>query len=301
MKNSVALVLSGGGSKGLAHIGAINELEKQGFQISSVSGSSIGSIIGGLYAMGKLPEYTDWVITLNRKDIWGLMDFTLSTYGLLKGEKVFDKMKTFIPDMPIEKMNIPCAIVATDILNEKEVVFKSGSFYNAVRASVAIPAIITPVKYKSTILVDGGVLNPVPVEHVLRNENDILVVVNLYGEKIDIDKKSIIRKDQIQGSSRLSLFKRINKVISTGDKRSLGYFSLVNATTSAMVHKLAKQNIEKYKPDIIINIPYDASGTFDFHKAEELIKIGRNAAQKKINEFQKKMHYEKSDSNYLRF
>ena len=288
MKNSVALVLSGGGSKGLAHIGAINELEKQGFQISSVSGSSIGSVIGGLYAMGKLPEYTDWVKTLNKKNIWGLMDFTLSTYGLLKGEKVFAKMKTFIPDMPIEKMNIPCAIVATDILNEKDVVFKSGSFYNAIRASVAIPAIITPVKHKGTILVDGGVLNPVPVEHVARNKNDILVVVSLYGEKKDIDEKSIIKKDQIQSSYKFTgLFKSISKVISTGDKRSLGYFSLLNATTSAMVHKLAKQNIEKYKPEITISIPYDTSGTFDFHKAEELIEIGRNAAENALNEYKR--------------
>ena len=155
IKKPVSLVLSSGGSKGLAHIGVINELEKQGFLITSVSGSSIGSVIGGIYAMGKLPEYTNWVKTLNQKAIWGLMDFTVSTNGLLKGEKVIEKMRTFIPDMPIEKMNIPFAAVATDILNEKEVVFRSGSFYEAIRASVAIPTIITPVKYKDTILVDG--------------------------------------------------------------------------------------------------------------------------------------------------
>ena len=96
MKKPVALVLSSGGSKGLAQIGVINELEKKGFQITSVSGSSIGSVMGGLYAMGKLPEFTVWVKTLDRKTIWGLMDFTLTTHGLLKGEKVFDKMKIFI-------------------------------------------------------------------------------------------------------------------------------------------------------------------------------------------------------------
>jgi NTE family protein len=299
MKQPISLVLSSGGSKGLAHIGAINELEKQGFQISSVSGSSIGSVIGGLYAMGKLPEYTDWVKTLNKKAIWGLMDFTVSKYGLLKGEKVFDKMKTFIPDMPIEKMNIPFAAVATDILNEKEVVFKSGSFYEAVRASVAIPTILTPVKHKGTILVDGGVLNPVPIEHVIRNENDILVVVSLYGEKKDIDKKSTITKDKTQISSKFTgLFKSISRVINTGDKKSLGYFSLLNASTSAMVHKLAKQNIERYKPDIIISIPYDTSGTFDFHKAEKLIKMGENAANKEISKYFNSKKLE-NNSNYM--
>ena len=299
MKQPISLVLSSGGSKGLAHIGAINELEKQGFQISSVSGSSIGSVIGGLYAMGKLPEYTDWVKTLNKKAIWGLMDFTISTYGLLKGEKVFDKMKTFIPDMPIEKMNIPFAAVATDILNEKEVVFKSGSFYEAVRASVAIPTILTPVKHKGTILVDGGILNPVPIEHVARNENDILVVVSLYGEKKDIDKKSTITKDKTQISSKFTgLFKNISRVMNTGDKKSLGYFSLLNASTSAMVHKMAKQNIEKYKPDIIISIPYDTSGTFDFHKAEKLIKMGESAANKEISKYFNSKKLE-NNSNYM--
>ncbi len=299
MKQPISLVLSSGGSKGLAHIGAINELEKQGFQISSVSGSSIGSVIGGLYAMGKLPEYTDWVKTLNKKAIWGLMDFTISTYGLLKGEKVFDKMKTFIPDMPIEKMNIPFAAVATDILNEKEVVFKSGSFYEAVRASVAIPTILTPVKHKGTILVDGGILNPVPIEHVARNKNDILVVVSLYGEKKEIDKKLTITNDKTKISSKFTgLFKSISRVINTGDKKSLGYFSLLNASTSAMVHKLAKQNIEKYKPDIIISIPYDTSGTFDFHRAEKLIKIGESAANKEISKYFNSKKLE-NNSNYM--
>ena len=122
MKRSVSLVLSSGGSRGLAHIGVINELEKQGFLITSVSGSSIGAVIGGLYAMGKLPEYADWVATLNRRDVWDLMDFTMTTSGLMKGERVFDKMKTFIPDKNIEDMNIPFAAVATDILNETEFV-----------------------------------------------------------------------------------------------------------------------------------------------------------------------------------
>ncbi|HDO26967.1 MAG TPA: patatin, partial [Bacteroidetes bacterium] len=164
MKNKVALVLSSGGSKGLAHIGAINVLEKNGFEITSVSGSSIGSVIGGIYAMGELPRYTEWVKTLNKKTIWGLMDFAFSTQGLLKGENVFNKMKTFIPDRDIEEMNIPFSAIATDLINEKEVVFDKGSFYDAVRASVAIPTVFTPVKYKDTILVDGGVLNPLPID-----------------------------------------------------------------------------------------------------------------------------------------
>ncbi len=288
MKKSVALVLSSGGSKGLAQIGVINALGKNDFKISSIAGSSIGSIIGGLHAMGKLPEFTAWMKTLDRRAIWGLMDFTISTYGLLKAVKALDKMKTIIPDMNIEEMDIPFAAIATDLINEREIVFNSGSFYEAIRASIAIPTVITPVKYRDTILVDGAVLNPIPIMYVARSTNDILVVVNLYGEKSDEkDKPGMVTHDQnptiVQG-----ILKNISKLIAVGDKRSLGYYSLLKATTSAMVHKIAKQNIELSKPDILINIPYDSSDIFDFHKADELIKIGETAANEAISNYFKK-------------
>ncbi len=284
MKQKVALVLSSGGSKGLAHIGVITELERQGFQITSISGSSIGSVYGGLYAMGKLPQYTEWAKTLNPKSIWSLMDFTLSSNGLLKGEKVFQKMQTFIPDMPIENMDIPFAAVATDILNEVDVVFESGSFYDAIRASIAIPTVLTPVKHNGSILVDGGVLNPIPIDHVKRIKDDILVVVNLYGDK-ENNKENPEIVDNYNKSYNTYLngiLKSINNFISSGDKKSLGYFSLLSTTTHAMVHKIAKQTIEKHQPDITISIPYNSSNTFDFHKAEKLIKLGEEAARKAI-------------------
>ncbi|MGB4204192.1 MAG: patatin-like phospholipase family protein [Bacteroidales bacterium] len=278
MKQNVALVLSSGGSRGLAHIGVINELCKQGFQISSVSGSSIGSVIGGLYAMGKLHEYTHWVSSFNKRDVWGFMDFTLASNGLLKGERVFDKMKTFIPDMNIEDMPIPFAAVATDILHEKEVVFTKGSFYEAIRASVAIPAVFTPVKYTDTILVDGGILNPIPIEYVSRKNGDLLIVVNLYG-----DKKTDISKETNNNNGYLNrLMNTISTLILTGDKHSAGYYSLLSGTTSAMIHRIAKMSIEKHKPDLVINIPHDSANTFDFYRAKELIELGENATKKAL-------------------
>ena len=285
-KKSVALVLSSGGSKGLAHIGVINELEKHGFEISSISGSSIGAVVGGLFAMGKLAEYTNWVKALDKRAVWGLMDFTISTNGLLKGERVFDEMKTFIPDLPIEKMNIPFAAIATDILNEKEIVFTSGSYYEAIRASISIPSILTPVKYKDTILVDGGVLDPVPVEYVKRNDNDILIIVNLFGDEEDKAKRSDLPDNENTTSGKIKgIIKSLTNLISSGDRRSIGYFSLFDITISAMVHKIAKQNIDKHHPDILINIPKNSANTFDFHKAEELIKIGEDSANKAILEY----------------
>ncbi|MGD9977995.1 MAG: patatin-like phospholipase family protein [Bacteroidales bacterium] len=278
MKKSVALVLSSGGSRGLAQIGVISELEKHGFNITSVSGSSIGAVIGGLYAMGKLKDYTEWANTFNKRDVWGLMDFTLTTHGLLKGERVFDKMQTLIPDMNIEDMPIPFAAVATDIINEKEVVFTRGSFYKAARASVAIPAVFTPVKYNNTILVDGGVLNPVPIKHVARESGDMLIVVNLYGEKgANAPKEKDEEKGYLNG-----LMKNLSTLISTGDKHSMGYYSLLSRTSSAMIHRIAELSIERHKPDLVINIPYDSANTFDFYRAKELIELGKNAAKEAI-------------------
>jgi NTE family protein len=278
MKQNVALVLSSGGSRGLAHIGVINELEKHGFHISSVSGSSIGAVIGGLYAMGKIQQYTDWVSSLNKKDVWGLMDFTLTTHGLLKGERVFDKMKNFIPDMNIEDMPIPFAAVATDIINEKEVVFTKGSFYKAARASVAIPAVFTPVKYGDTILVDGGLLNPVPIEYVARKNGDMLIVVNLYGKNVNP-----VPKEEEKGKGYLDgLIKSLTTLISTGDKRSMGYYSLLSKASSVMIRHIAEMSIEKHKPDLVINIPHDSANTFDFYRAKELIELGENATKKAL-------------------
>jgi len=291
MKKNIALVLSGGGSKGLAHIGVINELLRNDFNITSVSGTSIGSIIGGLYAMNKLNEYTDWVKTLNQKKIWGLLDFTLSSAGLFKGEKVFQKMKSFIPDMPIEKMNIPFSAVATDVVNEKDVVFSSGSFYSAIRASIAIPTVFTPVKYQDSYLVDGGVSNPIPIEHVKRHKDDILVVVSLYGKKMNPVKSKQVKTNPKNDSKKLmgikldNLLSQVSQVMNTADKNSLGYVSLLNAVSSVMVHKLAHQIIKNNQPDLLIEIPMDVAGTFDFQKAEELIHIGEQISKQAINNY----------------
>ncbi|HOU97101.1 MAG TPA: patatin-like phospholipase family protein [Bacteroidales bacterium] len=281
MPKSVSLVLSSGGSKGLAQIGVIHELERHGFKIHSIAGSSIGSVIGGLYAMGKLSEYTDWVCSLTKKDVWSLMDFTITSHGLLKGERVFEKLKAFIPDMNIEDMKVPFTAIATDILNEKEVIFDRGSFYKAIRASVSIPAVFIPVNYNGSILVDGGLLYPVPLEFVKPAEGAITVVVNLYGDRREkISEQSETDRDYSKG-----LFNIFSKLISTGDKQSIGYYTLLTTTSSAMIHKLAKVSIEKYKPEIVINIPYDSAGTFDFYKAKELIMLGEAEARETISSY----------------
>ncbi len=289
MAQKIALVLSGGGAKGIAHIGAIKALEENGFETSSVSGTSIGSLVGGLYAMGKLDEFSEWVLNLKRKNILSLMDFSLGKGGLIKGEKVFDKLRTFIPDVYIENLRIPFSCVAVDILHEKEIIFDKGSIYDAIRASVSIPDIFVPVKYNDTLLVDGGVLNPTPISTVKRTDGDILVVVNLYSkDKLNYKKKKleIVQKDTEKLAQRLAqLRRRISKSIRKKDKLSAGYFKLLDMTTRAMVNQISELTIEKYKPDIVINIASDVAGIFDFDKGKSLFDYGKEQAEKSIGEY----------------
>ncbi len=298
MKQKVALALGSGGARGLAHIGVIEELEKNGFEISAVSGCSIGAVIGGFYAMGKLKEYAEWIKTLKKRDVYSLMDVAFSTSGLLKGERVFNKLKTFIPDVMIEEMNVPFAAIATDIIHNKEVVFTKGSFYKAVRASVAIPAIIRPVEEEDSIFVDGGLLNPVPVNRVQRTEGDLLVAVNLYDTRNSpslSNYKSIrkedtlaesIRKNPVPSSSSIDyLHSKIMELIPHGENQSQGYFSLLQLTTSILLERISQLTLQINQPDILINIPANSAKTFDFHKASWLIDKGREAAQQHLEEY----------------
>ena len=289
MKQKVALVLGSGGARGLAHIGVIEEFEKQGFEITSIAGTSMGAVIGGLYAMNKMQKYKDWVLTFDKIDVFNLIDFTFSTHGLIKGDKVFNKMKTFLPDRNIEDLDIPFAAVATDISNEKEVIFTTGSVYEAVRASVSIPTVFTPVNKDNILLVDGGVLNPIPVNRVKRSENDILVAVNVYADiPYSKEKKQTKKQLKIQSvyDKNIKIFKqKLNEIIPKSNKSKLGYFKLINATTCAMIHQISEMTLDICKPDILVNISRHSASTFDFYKAEQLIETGRLAAKESIEKY----------------
>ena len=208
MKKNVSLVLSGGGARGIAHIGVIEELEKQGFNIKSISGTSMGSLVGAVYAVGKMQEYKNWIYTLDRLDVLKLIDFTFSSQGLVKGDRVFKKMKEFIPDTNIEELDIHYAATAADIINNKEVVFTKGSIYDAVRASVAIPTVFTPVITENSVLVDGGVMNNVPISHVKRTKNDLLIVVYVNAD-IPVNRPPVSKKEKAKKES--VYLKRIKK------------------------------------------------------------------------------------------
>ena len=284
---NIALVLSGGGARGMAHIGVIEELVKRGYNITSIAGTSIGSVVGGVYAIGKMDEYKQWVTGLGKLDIIKLMDFALTKGGLIKGEKIFKELGKIIGDTKIEDLSIPFAAIAVDIENHKEVVFTSDSLANAIRASVAVPTVITPVKYKNSYLVDGGVLAPLPLKFVKRSKDDILVAVDLNADLPyrQSPRKKPSKKDENNYQKALDHINRQwSKFFKTTKEKHAGYFDLMNKSLYAMQIRLTEIAIEKQKPDIVIPISRRSCDLFEFHRSEEMIDYGRRQAVKVLKE-----------------
>lgn len=280
-KKSVSLVLSSGGARGVAHIGVIEGLLENGFEISAISGSSMGAVVGGVYAAGKLPEYKEWVCNLDKIDVFKLLDFTLSTQGFVRGERVFNEMKTFISDCNIEDLEIPFAAVATDVVNKKEVVFKSGSLFTAIRASAAIPSVLKPSIINNVELVDGGVCNPLPVSQVQRTPSDILVVCDV---NADIPNKLVEKKIEEESKFKPFIEKWNNlfpKTENTKIKR-LSMFDLFARSVDMMQDKITDYIIEQTKPEIVVRISRETCGTFEFHRSSELIEYGKNEFEKSL-------------------
>lgn len=281
MKQNVALVLSSGGARGTAHIGVIRELIRQDYEITSISGTSMGALVGGVYASGKLDEYESWLCSLSKMDVFNLIDFTLSMKGIIKADRVLNEMQRFIPDQKIENLPIKFAAVATDLKKRKEVVITEGSLFEAIRASISIPLIITPVQKNDTLFVDGGVLNPLPVNRVFRYPDDILIAVNVNSlipfQKPKVDDPEWQYFDQLTSDKLNSFQKKINKLNPLNKKESTMYFKLIGETISLMLSQISKLTLEINPPDILIEISRNSCGVFDFYKAGELIELGKMA------------------------
>ena len=179
MEKNVALVLSGGGPRGFAYIGAIEELESRGYKITSIAGTSIGSLIGGVYAAGKLDDVKEWLYSLDVWNMFSLIDFSLSMNHLVKGDRIISALKDIVPQINIEDLNIPYKAVATDLYTGEEVVFTSGDLFSAIRASISIPTLLKPVEYNDSLLIDGAMSNCLPINRVERTPGDILVAFDV--------------------------------------------------------------------------------------------------------------------------
>ena len=280
MKKDVALVLSSGGARGLAHIGAIEELEAQGYRITSIAGCSMGALIGGVYAAGKLKEFREWMKTVDRKKMLELTDFSLSLNHIVKGSRIIEAIMEFVPDVPIEDLPIPYCAVATDLKTGHEVVFNKGSLFHAIRASISLPSFYEPVRRDGMILIDGGVTNPIPLNRVVRQEGDILVGIDVSGH--DYKAQWEIQQELIEKRKRSkSLSQQIlNKLIP--DNLEFNYYTMLSRVSSLMIRQNSILMTQLMKPDVLVDIQMSRYGGFDYDKSEKIIAIGRQKTQQAL-------------------
>jgi NTE family protein len=284
MTKDVALALSSGGARGLAHIGAIEELEANGYRISSIAGCSMGALVGGVYAAGKLEEFRDWMKTIDRKKMLELTDFSFSLNHIVKGKRIIEAIMEFVPDMAIEDLPIPYCAVATDLKAGKEVVFNKGSLFEAIRASISLPSFYEPVQRDGMILIDGGVINPIPLNRVERKPGDILVGIDVSGHDYKSQWEEKHRLTEIQKKDQSLKAKILDKLIP--DNIDFNYYTVLSRTSSLMIRQNSILMAELTKPEMLVDIQMSRYGSFDYDKSEKLIAIGRQKTLQTIKKFE---------------
>ncbi len=286
---TVSLVLGSGGARGLAHIGVIRELEDNGFEIASIAGTSMGALIGGIYAAGKLDEYASWLDDITKLDIINLLDISWGRRGLVKGDKIIDALVDIVGDRSIEDLPIPYTAVATRISTGKEVWISSGPLFDAIRASISLPLFFTPSEFKGMQLIDGGVVNPVPIAPTFNDHNDLTIAVNLGGPPTKKIEPSDRKPPKVAGSSPVRRW--INHLLEeVGDKLTpdrdtdaeWDAYDVANQAFDAMQGTIARQKLAAYPPDYVIEIPRNACGMLEFDRAEEMIELGREKTREAI-------------------
>lgn len=269
-KKKVALVLASGGAKGFAHIGAIEALEESGYEITSIAGASMGALIGGLYATGGLGKVKEWMYDLTAKDVFGLVDFTLSPHALVKGNKIMEALQDIVPDCEIEKLQIPYCAVATDVKEGKEVVFRSGSLYNAIRASISIPMLFRPVEHEDMLLIDGAITNGLPLDRVARTEGDMLVAVNLDDYEWEDHNEEMPETKGIASPLRF-----LSRKFQAGlNALSNNYISLTYDTIAILMKRNTEMALQLTPPDIYLNVEMGEYGSHDYDEAEAISELG---------------------------
>ena len=305
----ISLVLGSGGARGYAHIGVIEELEAQGYAIRSLAGSSMGALVGGIYATGKLGVFRDWVLPLQRLDVLRLLDWTVFGSGFIKGDRIINVLRELIGDAQIEELPVPYTAVAVDLDVQREVWFSRGSLFDAIRASIAIPTIFRPHRYQGRLLVDGGLLNPLPVSPTLRDLTDATIAVD-----VNAPAEPLIAADTAGGDDRGAAGQATPEMLPGGDKPApaeLGqatYRRRISEFVESMIGKrdpgvvahepgmvelfassldIVQETITRLKiaaqpPDLLVTIPRNACAFYEFDRAEELIELGRRRTREAL-------------------
>ena len=291
---SVALVLGAGGARGLAHIGVIEAIEARGLRIAAIAGTSMGALVGGIYASGQLPAYRDWALGLTRSDVFRLLDFGIGRPGLFTGDRLMAELQQIVGQHRIESLPIPFTAVATDLRAQREVWLTQGPLFDAIRASMAIPLVFTPVKLGGRELVDGGLLNPVPIAAMRQALVDVVIAVDVNARTASArtresqpansgDRESARlpvaaggeadAEEETVGSMFAQWFTR-----KAGEQAKTGLVDLMARSLDTMQGQLSRMQLAFDPPDILIRISRDSSFFYEFWRTRELIEIGRKQA-----------------------
>lgn len=305
----VALTLGSGGARGYAHIGVIDELTARGYEIVGISGSSMGALVGGLQAAGRLHEFADWAQSLTQGAVLRLLDPTFTAAGVLRAGKILDVVHEIVGDVNIEELPIPYTAVTTDLISGRSVWLQRGPLHEAIRASIAIPGVISPHVVEGRLLADGGILDPVPMGPIAAVNADLTVAVNLSGADAadvlapedceDTDEEASHGSTpawltrMLQSTSALmdrsaarALFGRFGNDDTEPDGETepqpevpkLGSFEVMNRTIDIAQAALTRHHLATHPPDLLIEVPRTACRSLDFHCATEIIDIGRKLA-----------------------
>lgn len=282
---TVSLVLGGGGARGLAHIGVIEWLAENGFEIRSIAGSSMGALIGGVYAAGKLDVYKRWVTALDKGDVLRLLDPNLGLSGLFKGARIMDTLRGLLGECDIEDLPISFTAVATDVEEQKEVWLSRGPLFDAIRASIAVPLVFTPHRIDGRRLLDGGLINPLPIAPTLRDRTELTIAVSLSGPAEEAPPSPPplrLEPDAAAGHYRARIQAFIDELQdrfrSEGGEPDWSYLDIVALSMETMQNTITRLELAACAPDILITVPRDAARLFEFHRARELIELGRRKA-----------------------
>ncbi|PTO72636.1 patatin-like phospholipase family protein [Vibrio splendidus] len=286
MAKTISLVLGSGGARGLVHVGIIRWLIEHGYQIKSISGCSIGALIGGVYAAGKLDEFEEWVTSIDQSDMAMMLDFSWQSSGIFKGDKIIDTLRGLIGEISIEDLPIPYTAVAANVAEEKEVWLQSGSLFDAIRASISLPLFFTPHVINGEVLIDGGVLNPVPIAPTFSDKTDFTLAVNLGGEPEMLQQEvipvSLPTKESNLHERVVHFIDNLGSSVKSKMSFNFAAYDIANQAFDAMQSTIARQKLAAYPADITLEIPRNACGTLEFDRSQEMIDRGYHLAQAKL-------------------
>ncbi len=285
MSQNISLVLGSGGARGLAHIGVIRWLEEHQYNIQSLVGCSMGALVGGVHAIDKMVEYEDWVRAIRKRDIVALMDVTLLRGGLVKGDRLFNTLRELLGEHMIEDLSIRFTAVAVDINKSREIWINQGPIFDAIRASISLPFLFTPAQLGERRLIDGAIMNPIPIAPTASDDTDIVIAVNVSGELTEGIRQAP-KTDRPQ-SSPSALQKRIGQFLegltsvrSQSKSEDGSITDVIYTAFDAMQSTIARQKLAAYPPDVLIEIPRNVANIMDFDRADELIDLGYQAAER---------------------